>query len=186
MKISYKLVALLIFTLSFMNAQVRIAADLGGDHTFSAEGESITWDTEMGFSIGYENMFSENAGVGVEYQLERAVSEAGQEGGKFGFTSVYGVGKFDLGGLYAFARGGYALVYDGDTAYKGSDSDESVTLSGGLMYGFGAGYNVNDKMAVEGGYYVNNGEAKVSAFGESFTMDLEYSRIGVGLVYKLK
>ena len=56
MKISYKLVALLIFTLSFMNAQVRIAADLGGDHTFSAEGESVTWDTEMGFSIGYKIM----------------------------------------------------------------------------------------------------------------------------------
>tara|TARA_B100001540_G_scaffold292343_1_gene290574 strand:- start:2 stop:175 length:174 start_codon:yes stop_codon:yes gene_type:complete len=56
MSYNYKIVALLIFAFSFMNAQVRISADLSGDHTLSAEGESITWDTEMGFSIGYKIM----------------------------------------------------------------------------------------------------------------------------------
>jgi opacity protein-like surface antigen len=168
----------LLLTVSFLNAQVRIVADLGGDHKVSVLGISGTADTDMGITVGYDHMLSDNMGVGGEYQVNRAQTVDGEEAGKFGFTSVYGVGKYDLGGLYAVARAGYALMFSGDNVYK-----EGVDLKGGLMYGIGAGYKLNDNMAVEGGYYSNAGTGSVSEGGVSIDMDVTYTRANVSLVY---
>lgn len=169
----------LLLTVSFLNAQVRIVADLGGDHKVSVLGMSGTADTDMGITVGYDHMLSDNMGVGGEYQVNRAQTVDGEEAGKFGFTSVYGVGKYDLQlGLYAVARAGYALMFSGDNVYK-----EGVDLKGGLMYGIGAGYKLNDNMAVEGGYYSNAGTGSVSEGGVSIDMDVTYTRANVSLVY---
>ena len=177
---SFKRICLftLLLTLSFLNAQVRIVADLGGDHKVSVLGISGTADTDMGITVGYDHMLSDNMGVGGEYQVKRAQTVDGEEFGKFGFTSVYGVGKYDLGGLYAVARAGYALMFSGDNVYE-----EDVDLKGGLMYGIGAGYKLNDNMAVEGGYYSNAGTGTVSEDGMTIDMDVTYTRVNFSLVY---
>jgi len=169
----------LLLTVSFLNAQVRIVADLGGDHKVSVLGFSGTSDADIGITLGYDHMLSDNMGVGGEYQLNRGQSVDGEEAaGKFGFTSVYGVGKYDLGGLYAVARVGYALMFSGDNEYG-----EGVDLKGGLMYGIGAGYKLNDNIAVEGGYYSNAGTGSISEDGMSMDMDVTYTRVNLSLVY---
>ena len=170
-----------ILTVTFINAQVRIIADLGGDHKVSVLGISGTADTDIGITFGYDHMLSDNAGVGAEYQINRGQSVEGEGAGKFGFTSVYGVGKYDLGGPYAVARVGYALMYSGDNVYS-----EGVDLKGGLMFGIGAGYKINDKMALEGGYYSNGGTGSVSEDGMTVDMDVTYTRVNLSLVYSLK
>ena len=177
---SFKRICLftLLLTVSFLNAQVRIVADMGGDHKVSVFGISGTADTDMGITVGYDHMLSDNMGVGGEYQVNRAQTVDGEEFGKFGFTSVYGVGKFDLGSLYAVARAGYALMFSGDYGYI-----EDKYLKGGLMYGIGAGYKLNDNMAVEGGYYSNAGTGKVTDSEASIDMDVTYTRVNLSLVY---
>ena len=179
---SFKRICLftLLLTVSFLNAQVRIVTDMGGDHKVSVFGISGTADTDMGITVGYDHMLSDNMGVGGEYQVNRAQTVDGEEFGKFGFTSVYGVGKFDLGSLYAVARAGYALMYSGGPEYV---FEEDVDLKGGLMYGIGAGYKLNDNMAVEGGYYSNAGTGSVSEGGVSIDMDVTYTRVNLSLVY---
>ena len=178
MSIKNKSLFVLLLTLSFLSAQSRIVLDLGGDHEVSLLGIKGTADTDMGITVGYDHMLSDNMGVGGEYQVNRAQTVDGEEEGKFGFTSVYGVGKIDLGSLYAVARAGYALMFSGDNTYK-----EDVDLKGGLMYGIGVGFKLNDNMAVEGGYYSNAGTGSISEDGLSLDMDVTYTRVNASLVY---
>ena len=157
----------LIISFSLVSAQLRVGADAGAKYKV----EGISSDMEMGFTLGYDYLFNDNFGVGFEYQLNREVKET--DGGKLGFTSVYGVAKFPFNPqVYGVARVGYAVSMV-------LDPDEGIDPSGGLMFGVSGGYNVNENIAIEAGYFLNNGT--LSFLGQDF--DVEVNRFHLGLAY---
>ena len=172
----------LIITASLFG-QLRVSADMAGttEMSGSASGISISVeaDSKLGFTLGYDHMLGDASGLdygaGLEYQLNRGIELAGDEGGKFGFTSIYGVGKYNINeSMYASLRVGYAIMFSGDDDFKG-DAD----LEGGIMYGTGFGYNINDQMAVEAGWHSNAGTAATSGL----TLDVSYTRLAVSFLY---
>ena len=176
----------LLLTFSFLYAQVRVVGDLGGKWKATVMGFASEYDTKFGLTVGYDHMLNDMLGVGAEHQLKREITENNDGGGgKFGFTSVYGVAKYNPGnvpgfpkGIYGFARAGYALVHSGDTTYG-----EGIDLKGGLMFGLGAGFKLNDNLSLEGGYYSNAGTGSVSEDGMTIEMDVTYTRVNAALVY---
>ena len=96
---SFKRISLfgLLLTVSFLNAQLRIVADLAGSHDADSyvkvssggysedESDSFSADTDIGITVGYDLMLSDAMGVGVEYQMNRGASDGAEKLGKFGF-----------------------------------------------------------------------------------------------------
>ena len=181
MSIKNKSLFILLLTLSFLSAQSRIVVDLGGKQKVSVLGMSDKSDTGLGITFGYDHMLSDYTGIGFESQLNRSITQDGEDAGKFGFTSVYGVGKYDLGSGYGVARVGYSLLYNGDEEYSGD-----VDLKGGLMFGLGAGFKLSDNMSIEAGYYSNAGTGTVKEGGMTLEMETTYTRINASLVYSMK
>lgn len=174
------LIIMTIIISTSLMAQIRISADMAGTTSMSASGVSIDFDSKLGFTLGYDHILGNASGLdygaGLEYQLNRGVEIAGVEVGKFGFTSVYGVGNYNINeSMYAGARVGFALMFSGDDDFSG-DAD----LKGGLMYGVHFGYNINEQMGVAVGYNSNAGTAD-----SGMTMDVSYTRLGISFLYSL-
>jgi len=167
------LIVLAIIMSTSLIAQLRVSADMGGTATMDILGIELEGDTEMGFTLGYDHILGNASGfdygAGLEYQLNRAMDE---DAPKFGFTSIYGVGKYSINeSMYAGVRVGYALMFSGDDDFW-SDSDKK----GGIMYGVGGGYNINDQMAVEVGYNSNAGTIDDD-------VDFTYNRLAISFLY---
>ena len=62
--------------------------------------------------------------------------------------------------------------------------DGLTSLSGGLYYGYGGGYKIDDKLAIEAVYKHNFGKyhSYILFLGDS-DYDLEYSRLNLSLIY---
>jgi len=164
---------------SFENTQVRIVADITGSWEGVSELEDgyNIYGAIKGITVGLDFMFNNMIGVGAEYQLKREITNDIGSLGKFGFTSVYGVGKLSIGKVYGVARAGYAL-HSGDKAYS-----EGVDLKGGSMLGLGVGFKLNDNMSLEGEFCGYAGTQSFEYYGETFVIDVTYVRVGTALVY---
>jgi opacity protein-like surface antigen len=55
-----------------------------------------------------------------------------------------------------------------------------VSYSGGLTYGIGFGYNINENIVIEANYLINNGSASSSIANINYT----YSKVGLSFGYK--
>ena len=162
---------LLIISFSLLSAQLRIGADAGAKYSVESGIMETRQDMETGFTLGYDHLFNDNFGAGFEYQLNREIKDSG--GSKLGFTSIYGVAKYPFSPqAYGVARVGYAVSL-------ALDPKDDLDASGGLMFGIGGGFNVNENIGIEAGYYLNNGT--LSYGDEDF--DIEVSRLHLGLAY---
>ncbi|MEE9168107.1 MAG: outer membrane beta-barrel protein [Candidatus Neomarinimicrobiota bacterium] len=166
------------------SAQLRVSADVTGTHEVKVLGIKADNDAGLGITIGYDHVLggtgSIEYGAGAEYQLNRENKVEDADGGKFGFTSPYGFLRYALSEqLYGVARIGYALLFSGDDTYTGDEID----LKGGLMYGVGGGFKLNDQLSVEGGYYSNAGTGELSEEGLTLDLEVVYTRVNVGVNY---
>jgi len=159
--------------------QLRVSADMGSVFKAENAGGSFESDTKLGFTLGYDYGIGSSGaieyGAGGEYQLNRGFDEEGNDGA-FGFTSVYGFGKYNISeAMYAVSRVGYAVMFTGNDDFTEGDPD----LGGGVLWSLGFGYPFNDQMAFEGGYASNAGTAK---FGTVDT-DITYARGYFSFIY---
>ena len=162
-----------------LSAQLRLGADLGGKLGGNVDGEDMgTIGMAMGFSLAYDHMLTDMFGAGLEYQLGRS-SDAEDDESNIAFTTVYGVVSYSINEkMDAKLRLGYAI-----SASLGSEADEIAKPKGGLMYGLGVGYGINDNLGVDVGYYSNAMKWEMSFFGESFKAEYNYTRLQAGLTY---
>ncbi len=164
----------------FAFGQLKVSADVTGTLSGEVMGISMDSDAALGIDLSYDHLLGStdliSYGAGAEYQLNRGFKDTDEDGeGKFGFTSVFGFGKYDVNeNIYGKAKLGYALMFSGDDDFKG-DGD----LKGGLMFGAGMGYVINEQIAAELFYYSNKGEISEG----DFSIDVEYTRINVGVCY---
>ena len=172
-------IVLLILTTSMLSAQLRLGADLGGKLGGTVEGEDMgSIGMAMGFSLAYDHMLTDMFGAGLEYQLGRG-SDAEDDESEIGFTTVYGVVNYSINEkMAAKLRLGYSI-----SATLGSEADEIAKPKGGLMYGLGVAYGINDNLGVDVGYYNNAMTWEASVWGESFKAEYNYTRLQAGLTY---
>jgi len=185
---------LFIFLLeSFLFSGVRIGTDISGEHkmtNFTLNDESLSsadFDVENGFSASFESPpdFSKvfSWGFGTEYMLGREIEDVE---GDFHFTSIYLIVYNTIKKnepLFFSARLGYGR-FEGDKTYEGSGL---TNLQGGLFYGYGAGYKLNEKLLIEGIFCHNYGQYFSSDLIDysfyTFEYDLEYTRFNISLNY---
>lgn len=153
-------------TMADMTAKV--GYDLGG--TLSSVG-SISVDG--GFSLGFEytSKMDDNliVGGGLEYQLARNA-----QGINISAIPLYGLVQYKFDQFYAIGRLGYNL-FTLDPTIPG------VSNSGGIYYGVGAGYSINEKMVVEAVY----GISTLTMSSPLSTQTATYSKLGLSFGYKL-
>ena len=168
----------LVITVSLFG-QLRVSADMGSVFKIENAGGSGETDTKLGFTLGYDYGIGSSGaidyGAGGEYQLNRGFDEEGSDAA-FGFTSVYGFGKYNINeSMYVGTRVGYAVMFSGNDDFTEGDPD----LAGGVMWSLGFGSSFNDQMAFEGGYASNAGTVK---FG-STESDITYARGYFAFIY---
>jgi|TARA_B100000959_G_scaffold268855_1_gene313994 hypothetical protein len=165
----------LVITVSLFG-QLRVSADMGSVLKVENAGGSGESDTKLGFTLGYDYGIGSSGaidyGAGGEYQLNRGIDEEGSDAA-FGFTSVYGFGKYNISeAMYAVSRIGYAVMFS-------TSEMEDPDTGGGIMYSLGFGYPFNDQMAFEGGYASNAGTIKYG----SIESDITYARGYFAFIY---
>ena len=166
-------------------AQVRLSIDMAGTLAAEATGVSVPdEDSKLGITLGYDHVLGSASGMdfgaGLEYQLNRDIDV--ENGGKFGFTSILGFGNYNISeSMYAGLRVGYAIMFT--MKDKDGNEIEGVDFKGGIMYGLGGGYNINDKMAVEVSYNSNAGTMEATVGGSS--IDIGYTRLRISFLYSL-
>jgi opacity protein-like surface antigen len=123
---------------------VKVSYDLGGTLSGSGTFGSSSQSADSGFSLGYEysTEIADNllAGGGIEYQLSRKSAGTG-----FSFIPVYGLIKYNFSQFYASGRLGYDF-------WTVEIVPTGVSYSGGLTYGIGFGYNINENIVIEANY----------------------------------
>jgi hypothetical protein len=161
----------LVFAVSYVSLAdmtVKAAYDLGG--TVSLLGASGS--TDGGFSLGFEytSEMDDNlmVGGGLEYQLPRKSNVI-----NIGAIPLYGLVQYKFDQFYAIGRLGYNLfTYD--------PAPSSGSVGGGIYYGVGAGYSINEKMVLEAVYGIST-----MSFSESgITITGTYSKLGLSFGYK--
>lgn len=165
-------------------AQITLTSKIGvqmlGNHKATLMAISQDNDVDMGYSIvaecGYTLLGIVEAGLGLEYQLYRPLTDYTDN--LFGFNPIYGYvrGKIPLPFISPFAIGkaGYNL-YSGNNYYSGG-----YTLNGGLYWSIGAGVFIINLVVVELAYSTNYGNL------EELDINVEYSHLDVyvGVSYK--
>jgi len=151
--------------------QLRVSADVGGTMKLESTAMNGESDMTMGITLGYDYGIGSSGaidyGAGGEYQLNRG-EDAEDSDGKFGFTSIYGFGKYNISpAMYAVSRVGYAVML------STSDMPGDPDASGGVMWSIGFGYPFNEQMSFEGGYASNAGTLD---YGSGNTFDMTYAR----------
>jgi len=173
------IITTMFLSISFLTAQLRVGADLGGQIGATVEGEDASSNMKMGISLAYDHMFSDMVGAGFEYQLGRK-SDEDDDGTELSLITVYGVGNYNINDkMAAKLRVGYAVKASMGDAVEEMGAD----LKGGLMFGLGVGYGISDNLGLDVGYYSNAFKADFSFMGESFSFDYKYTRIQAGLTY---
>ena len=171
--------ATLVVASSMLSAQLRLGVDLAGTLSAEIEGETAGSSLGTGLSLAYDHMFTDMLGVGAEYQLGRESAEEGEEGTKVSFTTVYGVGSYGINEkLSAKLRLGYAVMVS-----FGEELDEIAKPKGGLMFGLGVAYAINDNLGLDVGYYSNAASWEAELLGTSFSLDYSMTRFQTGLTY---
>lgn len=170
------IITTMFLSISCLTAQLRIGADVNGNMEVSALGITVDEGIGTGITLGYDHMVTGMFGAGGEFQVNRGPDD--DEGGKFSFTSIYGVGRFGSGPVHGIVRIGYAIIFSGDDDFSGD-----MDTKGGIMYGIGAGYNINSNLGLEAGYYSNAGTGELKGDGATIKADVSYSRIYAGLTY---
>ena len=165
----------LVITVSLFG-QLRVSADLGSVFKLEHTAGTFEENTKLGFTLGYDYGIGSSGaidyGAGGEYQLNRGFDEEGSDAA-FGFTSVYGFGKYNISeAMYAVSRVGYAVMFS-------TSEMEDPDTGGGVMYSLGFGYPFNDQMAFEGGYASNAGTIKYG----SIESDITYARGYFAFIY---
>lgn len=150
---------------------VKAGYDLGG--TMSSAGSSLNVDGGLALGFEYTSEMADNlmVGGGFEYQLNR--KPAGSSSG-FSFIPLYGLVQYKFDQFYVVGRLGYDL-YNQEAAIPAGAS-----ISGGIYYGVGAGYSINQNMVVEAIYGISN--ASFSYMG--ITQTASYSKLGLSFGYK--
>jgi len=180
-------------------AIIKVASDNSGRLNISVEGESDSLDIKTGFSVTYEfiSRISEKTGMGggITYQAERGFKE--YEEAKFNFIPLYVllksyVNSYGASTFYTVHLG--FNVFNGNDEFKGED-----TLTGGIYYGAGIGFNLGEKSQLELLYSVNTGTIEwpggyytyydpyygyYSYYEPPYTIDIKYSTVGVVLGLK--
>ena len=165
-------------------SQVHLGLDMSGKIKMAYDGDSSTFDTDTGLIVGYEKLLDEadelSYGLGGEFMFGRGVEEFST--GKAAFHSIYGYGKYGIDDkLYAYGRVGYN-IHTGDDDYTDGGDGVNTTLEGGMMYSFGGGYSLNQKVNLEGLFSTHSGSVKFSASGyEDITIKLTYTRFTIGV-----
>jgi hypothetical protein len=175
---------------------LKLSVDFAGKHhvassisvgnvsdTGSATEDTTQALTLTGETVGYldDNV---GLGLGISYQIPRKMTNYE---GQFNFMPFYGLLKIRskpvTGRTYFYGVGqlGYNLFY-GDESYKGA----SATLSGGLYYGLGIGWII-ENLNIEFLYSVNHGSLKDSGYlyyngsyyYTTLKSDIDYSQINM-------
>jgi len=141
-------------------------------------------DAENGFSIAFQSMpnFNEKIsfGFGVEYMIGRSTEDFE---GDFNFENLFLIIYQTISTeepIFFSGRIGYGL-FEADDTYKG---DGLTTLKGGLYYGYGGGYKIDEKLSIEAVYTHNFGkyDSYILFVGDS-KYNLEYTRLNISLIY---
>lgn len=185
----------LIFTSSVGLAQdnfqkgkmnVSIGMDLMGSHEISMSDSTTnldiggTEDTELGLSAVAEYTIpynkNMNLGGGAEFQLPRKQKDYE---GNFNFIPFYGLAEYKLkdNPIYLKGKVGYNF-FNGDDTYTGTAGN----LNGGLFYGFGGGFEIQDNITAEFIYSVNKGSVEYT--GYDLEGNISYSKLRAAIGFK--
>ena len=170
-------VILLIICNSMLFGQLRVGYGLSSDYTWSVLGVDTDTEVDGGLVLGYDHLLKNKGntqfGIGGEFMLNRKFSDADDDSG-IAFHSIYGYGKYLVNeSFYGFGKLGYNV--------HTWSSDDDPDLKGGLTFGGGGGYALNEKIAFEGIYSSHSGE--FTGEGNPFSFDVKYTCITIGLVY---
>jgi hypothetical protein len=184
------------------NVNVKAGVDMMSEYSsFSIEGTDVNKKDadSIGFEIAVEGtkevMSNLEAGLGIAYQRHGEVEAESPFGDKlfdsetiYDSIPVYALAKYTFKtyenkNFYVKGNLGYSFNLNEENLDWLGDTNVNSDVDNGLYWALGTGMEV-DNWNVELMYQVNYADTEFSAEGESYSDDLDYSRITLSVGYE--